>query len=90
VEISSERFKCNHIYDIPTIIFLVLELYGIGMVVGVQDVDGIEVVVQGFVAVGEGGSDGQAQLAQNGLVSLQSVVVLMGLRANAVVTAKNR
>jgi len=58
------------------------------MVVGVQDVDGIEVVVQGFVAVGEGGSDGQAQLAQNGLVSLESVVVLMGLRAYAIIAAK--
>jgi len=90
VEISSERFKYNDIYDVPTIIFLVLELYGIGMVVGVQDVNGIEIVIQGLVAVGKGGSDGQAQLAQNRLVSLESIVVLMGLRTNAIVTAKDR
>jgi len=90
VEISSERFRYNQIYDIPTIIFLILELNGIGVVVSVQDVDGIEVIVQGLVAVGEGGSDGQPQLSQNGLVSLESVVVLMGLRTNAIVAAMGR
>jgi len=55
------------------------------MVVGVQDVDGIKVVVQGFVTVSECWSDGQTQFSQNGLVPFKRFVILTSLGSNAIV-----
>lgn len=57
------------------------------MIVTIQYIDGIEIIVQALVAIGEIGTHRQAQFAQYRLVALQPVVIVQCLRSDAVVAA---
>lgn len=69
-----------------TIVIVILNGYGTGMLMVTQQIDCLIIEIQCFVAGRTYGAYGHAQFAQNHLVAFDAFVILQRLRTHIVVT----